>query len=125
MKKQLILATTLIFSLPSAAWAGFEEGLEANRKGDHQKAMAEYQMAIDAGDKRALGRLGAMYLYGTGTEKDYSKAYIWFALANETGDTNAARFRDAAASMLAPAQLRQAEIEIGKHIDKFEKPREQ
>lgn len=125
MKKELILATTLIFSLPFAAWAGFEEGLAAYRKGDHNKAMAEYQMAVDAGDERALGRLGAMYLYGLGTEKDYNKAYIWFALADETGDINADRFRDAASSMLTPAQLRQAEIEIGNYIDKFEKPQEQ
>lgn len=125
MNKELLLATTLIFSLPTTSWAGFEEGLEAYRAGDHNKAFTEYQLAVEAGDERALGRLGAMHLYGLGTEQDYSSAYVWFSLANETGDPNAARFRDAASSKLTPAQIRQAEIKIGKYIEKFEKPSEQ
>jgi TPR repeat protein len=125
MKKELTLAITLLLSLPQAAWPGFEEGLDAYRKGDHEKAFTEYQLAVEEGDERALGRLGAMYLYGVATGKDYSQAYVWFSLANETGDPNAARFRDAASSMLTPAQLRQAEIEIGNYIDKFEKPQQQ
>lgn len=125
MKRELTLVTALMLSLPQTGWSGFEDGLEAYRKGDHTTAFTEYTAAVEQGDERALGRLGAMYLYGLGTEKNYSKAYVWFSLANETGDHNAVRFRDAAASMLTPVQLRQAEIEIGSYIDKFEKPVEQ
>lgn len=127
MKKQvhLFLLPILALTVPQIVWPGFEEGLAAYRNGDHKRALIEYQKAVEAGDERAFGRLGAMYLYGLGTEKDYLKAYVWFALASETGDTNANRFRDAAASQLTAAQLHQAESLISEYAERLEKRQSQ
>ena len=101
----------IVLAMPMAiAIAGFEEGESANREGDRDTAFTEYQAAALAGDSRAYGKLGSMYLYGLGTERDYTMAYVWFGLSKDSGDRYADRFQETAASVMSVEQLRQAEV---------------
>lgn len=104
-----ILLLIALFTPVSSVIAGFEEGEAANREGDRATAFAEYQAAAMAGDNRAYGKLGSMYLYGLGTERDYSMAYVWFGLSKDSGDKYGERFQQTAASVMTAEEVRQAE----------------
>ncbi len=96
------------------SWAGFEESHAAYTKGDYTTAFNGYLEAANSGDNRAYGKVAALYLYGRGTAKDYTKAYIWFGIAKESKDKYAARFQETAASMLTREQIDKAEVALGK-----------
>ncbi|MCU7809641.1 MAG: hypothetical protein KZQ77_00185 [Candidatus Thiodiazotropha sp. (ex Notomyrtea botanica)] len=106
--RSILLLITLLFPV-SPLIAGFEEGEAANREGDRTTAFAEYQAAAMAGDDRAYGKLGSMYLYGLGTERDYSMAYVWFGLSKDSGDKYGERFQQTAASVMTAEEVHQAE----------------
>ena len=108
----LTLACLLFFA--TSGWAGFEESHAAYTKGDYTVAFNGYLEAANSGDSRAYGKVAALYLYGRGTNKDHTQAYIWFGIAKESKDKYAARFQDAAASMLTSEQIIQAETELKK-----------
>ena len=84
----------------STVCADYIAGEEANQRGDRQTAFNEFYAAAQNGDGRAYGKLGSMYLYGLGTDKDYHLAYIWFHMGYLTGERESERFRDAASSMM-------------------------
>lgn len=84
----------------SSVLADYIAGEEANSKGDRDTAFQEFYAAAEKGDGRAYGKLGSMYLYGLGTEKDYHEAYVWFHMAYLNGEREGERFRDAASSMM-------------------------
>lgn len=84
----------------SSVLADYIDGEEANSKGDRDTAFQEFYAAAEKGDGRAYGKLGSMYLYGLGTEKDYHEAYVWFHMAYLNGEREGERFRDAASSMM-------------------------
>ncbi len=107
--RRLKVLLPLLVLWTSLAQAGFEEGLAAYRAGDGDKAFQEFRAAAEAGEVRAFGKLGAMYLYGIGTETDYVQGWAWFDLAAEAGDKFAEGFRDAAARNLTPGQKQRAE----------------
>ncbi len=113
----IIFLSVIGYSTP--ANADFEKGMEAYRLENYETAFAEFKLAAEKGDDRAFGKLGALYLYGRGTDKDYLKAYIWFGLAALSGDKYAPRYRDAASSMLNSTQVYQAEEEITTLSEKF------
>ncbi len=96
---------SLITSITSADYIA---GEEANKHGDRQTAFHEFYAAAQEGDGRAYGKLGSMYLYGLGTEKDYQQAYIWFHMGYLTGERESERFRDAASSMMTREQYLKA-----------------
>jgi len=91
-----------------SAMAGFDEAEAAYRKGDRETAFIEYRTAALEGDIRAFGKLGGMYIYGLGTKKDYTMAYVWFGLAYETGDEAGGRFQGAAASTMSMEQIQRS-----------------
>ncbi len=97
----LVSLTSLFLNITSTtALADYIAGEEANKRGDRQTAFNEFYAAAQAGDGRAYGKLGSMYIYGLGTKKDYHQAYIWFHMAYLTGEREAERFRDAASAMM-------------------------
>jgi len=103
-----ILALIIFISIPLSVQADYIDGEEANQKGDRQTAFKEFYGAAQIKDKRAYGKLGSMYLYGLGTEKDYYQAYIWFHMAYLSGEREGERFRDAASSMMTREQYEKA-----------------
>ena len=113
--KRLLTALAIASALIAApAWSGFEESHEAYSKGEYTTAFNGYLEAANSGDSRTYGKVAALYLYGRGTEKDFTQSYIWFSIANDSKDKYAARFRDTAASMLTREQIEQAEVELAK-----------
>ena len=127
-KTRLTLPIRYVVTLSSApAAADFDAGVEANRNGDYQTAFTEIREAALGSDNRAYGKLGSMYLYGLGTEKDYHQAYVWFHMAHLSGEREAERFRDAASSMLsreAYASAVQAAEEQGIALDLEQTPQQ-
>lgn len=88
--------------------ADFEAGAAANQQGDRATAFREFQAAAFEHDARAYGKLASMYLYGLGTKKDFTLAYVWFELSYLAGDRYAERFRDAASAMMTRTEYLQA-----------------
>jgi len=113
-QKSIPLTLTCLLFFATSGWAGFEESHAAYTKGDYTVAFNGYLEAANSGDSRAYGKVAALYLYGRGTNKDHTQAYIWFGIAKESKDKYAARFQDAAASMLTSEQIIQAETELKK-----------
>ncbi len=83
------------------ATADYVAGEQANKNGDRATAFKEFYAAANNRDIRSYGKLGSMYLYGLGTEKNFQKAYIWFQMAYLGGEKEGERFRNAASSMLS------------------------
>ena len=104
MKLLFLLLLTLISSSLHAESA-FEAGMTAYAGGDREAAFEQFKTAAEAGDQRAYGKLGGMYLYGQGTERDYQQAYLWFGIAHANGDRYAEGFQRTASSMLEPEEL--------------------
>ncbi|MCW8906466.1 MAG: hypothetical protein OQL28_04390 [Sedimenticola sp.] len=96
-----------LFSIP--LYADLDAGLKAYEQGDHALAFKHYREAAENGNPDAFGKLAGMYLYGLGTETDYSNAYVWFGLAEYSGDKFAEKFKRTAASVMTLEQVRQAE----------------
>ena len=103
------LAVCLNILILNPAFADFAAGMDANRNGDRVTAFKEFEAAAKGGDNRAYGKLASMYLYGLGTDKNYSQAYVWFQIAHLSGEREAERFRNSAASMLTRVELADAE----------------
>jgi TPR repeat protein len=104
-----ILAVLILVLASSCVFAGFEEGEEANRRGERDLAFSHFREAATGGDVRAFTKLGSMYLYGLGTERNFVQAYVWFALGSENGDKYAEAFRKTAAGSMTPEQVTEAE----------------
>ena len=97
----LFIIFIIIVTVPQFVMADFKAGIEANQAGDRQTAFIEFKAAAENKNNQAYGKLGSMYLYGLGTEKNYQQAYIWFHRAHLSGEKEGERFRDAASSMMA------------------------
>jgi TPR repeat protein len=107
-----ILLALILSLLPVSAFAGFEDAFNSYREGDKAIAFQGFKEAAEAGDIRAFGKLGGMYLYGIATQKDFEQAYVWFSLAYMTGDQYAERFQSAAASQLMPAEILELQVVV-------------
>lgn len=118
--RKLFLAAALTALISTPLHADLEAGLEAYAKGDHAEAYRQYKQAAEAGDVDAFGKLAGMYLYGVGTEKDYSKAYIWFGMAQHGGDKYAEKFKLAASSTMTLDQVKKAEEILADYIKRLE-----
>ncbi len=71
------------------AWAGFEEGMAAAKRGDYATAVREWRPLADQGDGVAQYNLGAMYDEGLGVPQDYVQAVKWYRKAAEQGHASA------------------------------------
>ena len=67
--------------LTAPAWAGFDEGLAAYRRGDYATALREWRPLAEQGDADAQYNLGVMYEHGQGVPQDYAHAHMWYNLA--------------------------------------------
>ena len=104
-----ILPVLILGLTSSCVFADFETAEEANRRGERDLAFSHYSEAATRGDVRAFTKLGSMYLYGLGTERNFVQAYVWFSLGSENGDKYAEAFRKTAAGSMTPEQVAEAE----------------
>ena len=116
-----LLIGALLALICTPLHADLEAGLEAYEQGDYALAFERFREAAEAGNPDAFGKLAGMYLYGRGTEKDYSNAYIWFGLAEHSGDKFAEKFKRTAASVLTLEQVREAEATLAERKAQMEK----
>jgi TPR repeat protein len=75
--------------LPSAAVAGFDEGLDAVKRGDYAAALKVFRVLAEQGDAKAQNGLGVMYTKGHGVKKDYKEVVKWYRMAAERGYASA------------------------------------
>ncbi len=77
----------LLFALgaQSSAWAGYDEGVAAAKRGDYATALREFRALALRGDAKGQNGLGVMYSKGQGVAQDDAEATKWFRKAAEQG----------------------------------------
>ena len=73
--RAVLLALGLMLA-GGGATAGFKEGVEAYQRGDYDTAIAEWQPLAEAGNLQAQTALGALYLAGVTSPKDYEQRLL-------------------------------------------------
>jgi len=77
-----------LFSQPGLADT-FSEGGLAYKAGEYVTAAKKFLEVAEKGDHRAMYALGSMYAGGTGVDRDYKAAYLWFSRAAKYGRPDA------------------------------------
>ena len=103
------LATLLFVVCVPQASADYDAGRQAWDAGKPVEALAQWQAAADAGDRRAMLALGRIYLKGLGAPQDYVLAHMWFNLAASRGENEALKERDSLAENLTPSERAEAQ----------------
>ena len=107
--QRVMLAVTFVFVCVPPAWADYDAGKRAWEAGEPAEALAQWQAAADAGDRRAMLALGRLYLRGLGASQDYVLAHMWFNLAASRGEMGAVKEREALAAKMTPQQVAEAQ----------------
>lgn len=63
-----------------------DAGLAAYEQGDYAKAVREWSILAEQGDKWAQFNLGLLYTNGQGVAQDYQEAVRWYRLSAEQGN---------------------------------------
>ncbi len=87
--RRLFLGAVLILLLGAQAQPGFEDGLLAYHRGDHQVAMEIWRPLAEQGHASAQYSLGLLYYRGEGVLPDPKRAAKWYHKAAEQGDPDA------------------------------------
>ncbi len=85
----LVAAVALVAALALPADAGYEAGMEAYYAEDFEAAVSELAPLAENGSADAQYRLGMMYEYGQGVEKDPQKAAEMLRMAAVQEHTDA------------------------------------
>ncbi len=72
--KRTLATVLLCLLLAPPAWAGMQEGLAADKRGDYATALREWRPLAEQGDSDAQFNLGLMYYNGQGVAQNYAKA---------------------------------------------------
>lgn len=85
--KRIIAVFAIVLALGCAqpAFAGFEDGLAAARRGDYASALREWRRLAEKDHSGALFNLGLMYANGQGVERNLEWAVSLFRQAAELG----------------------------------------
>ncbi len=84
---RVIMCVALFAGLP--AFADFQKGYDASKKGDYATALREWRPIAENGDAVAQYNLGLMYDRGWGVPQDYKEAAKWYTLSAEQGYSEA------------------------------------
>ncbi len=107
------LCAGFTLGLTAPAWAGFNEGVAALKRGDYATAIREFFPLAEQGLAKAQNNLGFMYSTSLGVPQDYVQAHLWFNLAaarlppGEARD-RAFKNRNFVAATRTPAQISDA-----------------
>ena len=82
------LTALMLFATPVVAW-DWEDGVDAYKAGDYQKAFRLWEPLAKRGHAKAQSNLGVMYSNGKGVTKDDAKAVYWYRKAAQHGDAAA------------------------------------
>ncbi len=78
-----------MFVLAAPAWAGYDEGKAAFRRGDYATALRDWQSLAEQGDAAAQAGLASMYSMGQGVPKNPVVAMTWYMKAADGGNAAA------------------------------------
>ena len=90
-KLLMILTVVFVFTLTTPAFADYDTGLSAYKRGDYATASREWLPLAKKGDAKAQNALGVMYATGKGFPQDYTKAIKWYRKAAKGGYLSAMR----------------------------------
>ncbi len=85
----LVVALSLLLPTIGPAWAGFDDGMAAVKRGDYQAAHEIWLPFAERGDMRAQYNLGVLYDRGLGVPQNFAEAAKWYLAAAEKGHTDA------------------------------------
>ncbi len=88
MKRATAFAVLLVV-LAAPAWAGWDEGVAAYKRGDYATALREFRVLAEQGLARAQYNLAFMYDNGQGVPQDHVQAVKWYRKAAEQGAARA------------------------------------
>jgi localization factor PodJL len=74
-------------------------------KPDYGAAAQWFRKAAELGVRDSQFNLGVLYARGMGAPQDYAQSWLWFSLAAQQGDSDAAKKRDEVAAKIDPAAL--------------------
>ncbi len=77
------LCAGFTLGLTAPAWAGFDEGVAAYKRGDYVTAIREWRPLAKQGNANAQYNLGVMYNEGLGVPQDYAEGVRWYRKAAE------------------------------------------
>ena len=77
----------LFISVGISQSAGLQTGLDANESSDDTIALREWTALAEQGNLAAQVRLGDIYRYGRGVQRNYRTAVKWYTQAAEQGCT--------------------------------------
>lgn len=89
-----LLLPALLLAPLAPAFAGSPEetvksAIQADRDGDHEKALQLFTKAAGQGDAKAMTAVGLKHYTGEGTRKDFCAAFDWFKKAMLASDADA------------------------------------
>ncbi len=87
--RRVTLVAVFLVALVAPAWADFQAGVDAYKRGDYATALKEWRPLGEQGDADAQNNLGLMYRKGQGVPQNYAEAAKWFRLGAEQGDAAA------------------------------------
>ncbi len=76
---------------------------------DYKEAMRWWKLAAQQGDVSAQHNLGLLYGLGRGVLQDNTRAHMWFNIAAARGDKDGVKLRDAAARVMTPQEVAEAQ----------------
>ncbi len=79
------LCAGFTLGLTAPAWAGWDEGVAAYKRGDYATALSELRPLAEKGGASAQYNLGILYDGGLGAPQDYAEAVKWYRKAAEQG----------------------------------------
>ncbi|MFQ5952155.1 MAG: tetratricopeptide repeat protein [Candidatus Omnitrophota bacterium] len=82
---KILLTVVFVFTLTTLAFADYDAGLSAYKRGDFATASQEWRPLAEKGDAKAQNAIGVMYATGKGFPQDYTKAIKWYRKAAEGG----------------------------------------
>lgn len=77
MTTRFLLNLVLTAICAATAWAGFEEGDAAYKRGDGAPTLKEWRTLTEQGDLTAQHHLGWLYIIGRGVPQDFQEAIRW------------------------------------------------
>ncbi len=83
------LCAGFTLGLTAPAWAGWDEGVAAAKRGDYATALREWRPLAEQGVAKAQFNLGFMYRNGLGVPQDTAEAVKWYGKAAEQGNADA------------------------------------
>ena len=77
----LVVALSLLLPATGPAWAGFDDGMAAVKRGDYHAAHEIWLPLAERGDMRAQYNVGVLYDRGLGVPQNFAGAAKWYLAA--------------------------------------------